>query len=207
MNENLGKNKKELVNQPDFFKISLVIYSVMAISGLEICYWGHRNFATLFTALEVSKWDALGLCTIGICVLTALFFGLKYFENFRKEKFEVARSLWEFSHKSLSWQKIVMLAVFSAFGEELFFRAGLQPYLGVWLTAALFSLTHLGASGMPNLLTFWGFCTSVVLGLMYQNISSFWLVFSVHFFINIVSLVEIKKIQTLFFQNVPLKNP
>ena len=37
---------------------------------------------------------------------------------------------------------IIFLSLCAGIGEELFFRAGIQPFLGVWWTAVFFVLLH-----------------------------------------------------------------
>jgi uncharacterized protein len=39
-------------------------------------------------------------------------------------------------------ERIIFISLCAGVGEELFFRAGLQPLLGLWLTSLLFVLIH-----------------------------------------------------------------
>jgi CAAX protease family protein len=39
---------------------------------------------------------------------------------------------------------LILVALLAGFGEELFFRATLQPMMGLWLTSLLFALAHTG---------------------------------------------------------------
>jgi membrane protease YdiL (CAAX protease family) len=41
---------------------------------------------------------------------------------------------------------LLLIALLAGFGEELFFRATLQPALGLWLTSLIFALGHTGIS-------------------------------------------------------------
>jgi membrane protease YdiL (CAAX protease family) len=41
-------------------------------------------------------------------------------------------------------REILTLALASAIGEELLFRGALQPWIGIWLQAAVFALLHIG---------------------------------------------------------------
>lgn len=54
---------------------------------------------------------------------------------------ELARALRPFA-RDLSGTGIVVVAVLSSVGEELLFRGLLQPWLGIWLQAALFGVLH-----------------------------------------------------------------
>lgn len=42
----------------------------------------------------------------------------------------------------LKWPDLVFLSLAAGVGEELLFRAGVQPYAGVWLTALVFVAVH-----------------------------------------------------------------
>lgn len=56
------------------------------------------------------------------------------------------------------------LAVLSGFAEELFFRGAVQPAAGLWLTAAIFGLVHLGPGKSGLLWACWAAALGVVLG-------------------------------------------
>jgi len=47
-----------------------------------------------------------------------------------------------FSGLDLSLEDIVYYSFCASVGEEIFFRAGIQPYLGIWLTAIVFIALH-----------------------------------------------------------------
>jgi membrane protease YdiL (CAAX protease family) len=42
----------------------------------------------------------------------------------------------------LSWIDIIFISLCAGFGEELLFRAAIQPLLGIWITAVLFVALH-----------------------------------------------------------------
>jgi membrane protease YdiL (CAAX protease family) len=42
----------------------------------------------------------------------------------------------------LKWPDLVFLSLAAGIGEEMLFRAGIQPYTGVWLTALIFVAVH-----------------------------------------------------------------
>jgi len=42
----------------------------------------------------------------------------------------------------LKWIDLIFLSAAAGIGEELFFRAGLQPFLGIWITSVLFIILH-----------------------------------------------------------------
>lgn len=45
-------------------------------------------------------------------------------------------------HLKLNVTKGILLSVCAGVGEELFFRAALQPYLGIWITSIFFVAIH-----------------------------------------------------------------
>jgi uncharacterized protein len=66
---------------------------------------------------------------------------------------------------------LLLIATLAGFGEELFFRATLQPALGLWLTALIFALGHTGISLKPAKLAFAGFvfAMGLLLGTIYER--------------------------------------
>lgn len=64
--------------------------------------------------------------------------------------------------------QIAILALTSALGEELFFRAALQPTLGLAATSVLFGVVHVAPNG--NWLTWavWASVMGLVFGLLYR---------------------------------------
>jgi membrane protease YdiL (CAAX protease family) len=76
----------------------------------------------------------------------------------------------------LSGRNPVWISLAAAIGEELLFRAALQPLLGVWITSLVFLLTHTPVYQFrkvngPTLVQAAGvFGASVALGLIYQYV-------------------------------------
>jgi membrane protease YdiL (CAAX protease family) len=66
---------------------------------------------------------------------------------------------------------MLLVALLAGFSEELFFRATLQPMLGLWLTSLLFALAHTGISLSPAKLAFavYVFAMGVLLGVLYEQ--------------------------------------
>lgn len=46
------------------------------------------------------------------------------------------------SQLDLNFASIIFLSLCAGIGEEIFFRAGMQPLLGLWLTSVIFVLLH-----------------------------------------------------------------
>lgn len=97
-----------------------------------------------------SLWDEL---TSGLPVYQQLFLGTglgllsawlalqvifsKFFKEHRRHYFRMISST-----IPLSWSVIIFLSLCAGLGEEIFFRAGLQPMLGLWLTSFVFVALH-----------------------------------------------------------------
>ncbi len=64
---------------------------------------------------------------------------------------------------------MVLVSLLAGFSEELFFRATLQPALGLWLAALVFALAHTGVSVSPAKLAFaaFVFVMGLLLGTLY----------------------------------------
>jgi membrane protease YdiL (CAAX protease family) len=81
-----------------------------------------------------------------------------------------------YSRLDLSGLNPVWISLAAAFGEELLFRAALQPLLGIWAASLIFLLAHAPAYrfrslGRPELIQAAGvFATSIFLGLIFQYI-------------------------------------
>lgn len=88
---------------------------------------------------------------------------------------------------------IIVVGLFAAIGEELFFRAMLQPifikwtgksWLGILIIAIIFSAIHMQFSGfLPRL------ALGLVLGYLYYYSRSIWVTIFFHFLFNTIQLV------------------
>lgn len=87
----------------------------------------------------------------------------------------------------LTVPRAVAVALLSGIGEELFFRVGLQPILGLWPTSLLFGLLHT-APGIRGW-AFFAFLGGVFFGLLYESTGSLWTPALAHAFVNGVQLV------------------
>ncbi|MBY5957963.1 CPBP family intramembrane metalloprotease [Membranicola marinus] len=60
--------------------------------------------------------------------------------RFFKEEMECYKGL--IDQLNLRFLDIIFLSLCAGIGEELFFRGGIQPFLGIWWTSILFVLLH-----------------------------------------------------------------
>lgn len=74
-----------------------------------------------------------GLITSGVALFII---SRRFFEQEKKYYYTLISKL------DLSLYGMVFLSLAAGISEEIFFRAGIQPFLGVWWTAILFVLLH-----------------------------------------------------------------
>ncbi len=86
---------------------------------------------------------------------------------------------------------VVMLALASGIGEELFFRAGAQPTLGWTITSILFGVVHVGPDRRFLPWTLWAVAMGFLLGAVYQSTGSILGPIVAHVLINGVNLAYI----------------
>jgi membrane protease YdiL (CAAX protease family) len=109
-----------------------------------------------------------------------------------------ARTIQSYARLDLRGLNPLWIAIAAAIGEEMLFRAALQPLMGVWIVSLLFLLTHMPMYGFRRLdgatlaqaaSVFGG---SVVLGLVFQYVG---LIASmlVHAWIDIVGLLIVRQ--------------
>ena len=114
-------------------KLSLVCYLPMILSGFWIAPPGVLSHSDLWPLLAGLAMAALlGLITVG-------------FSRWSTQRTHWGRQLQgEFQQilGSLESKHILLLALLSAFGEEILFRGVLHPRLGLLPTALLFALLH-----------------------------------------------------------------
>ena len=121
----------------------------------------------------------MGIATQLLCglVLSALAAVVSYVSFRLTAKSEAtANTITAYGRLDLSGLNPVWISLAAAIGEELLFRAALQPLLGVWITSLIFLLTHtpvyqfrrLNKATLVQAAGVFG--VSVVLGFIYQNV-------------------------------------
>jgi membrane protease YdiL (CAAX protease family) len=119
----------------------LVVYLGLAAAGLV---WtsvrGQPNPWRLPGPEEPHVWAGLAIgLALGLLIVFA--------SRLAVHRFEWARALHrEFRSllSPLTDAEIVVLAIASSVGEEMFFRGALMPVVGVWISSAVFALLHIG---------------------------------------------------------------
>jgi uncharacterized protein len=93
----------------------------------------------------------------------------------------------------ISTTGIVVLALLSAFGEELVFRGLLQPWLGVVLQALVFGVVHYLPGSSRWVWTVWATLVGLALGAIFQLTGSLIGPLAAHALINGLNLTYLKR--------------
>jgi membrane protease YdiL (CAAX protease family) len=108
-----------------------------------------------------------------------------------------ARTIASYQRLDLRGLNPLWIALAAAIGEEMLFRAALQPLLGLWITSLIFLVTHMPIYGFRRLdkaaltqaATVFG--GSLMLGLIFDHVG--WLAaMLVHLWIDIVGLLIVR---------------
>ncbi len=84
----------------------------------------------------------------------------------------------------LSRADVAMVAIFSGFGEELFFRGAMQPSIGLWFTSLIFGMAHVGPRRIYFVWGLWAFVMGLLLGAIFEATGVLWGPVLAHVWIN-----------------------
>ena len=93
----------------------------------------------------------------------------------------------------LKTSKIIILAAASGIGEEIFFRGGLQPILGIVITSILFGLIHFPFKKELIPWTMIAIAMGFVLGLLFTWTDSLIAPITTHFTINFCNILILNR--------------
>jgi uncharacterized protein len=116
--------------------VTLLIFPMPAFA---MRYWFYNE-----TPIDLLDLDCFNIKAIGLGLALGLFcaFAISWIseKDFVKDHFiDQKEQLLEFK---LNWRQYLFLSLCAGIGEELLFRLGVQPFLGVWPTAFLFIAIH-----------------------------------------------------------------
>jgi membrane protease YdiL (CAAX protease family) len=147
----------------------------------------------LFTRPAAPMWQLLvgqGLALLAAAASYALYRVSAHAES-------TAKTIATYARLDLRGLNPLWMALAAAVGEEMLFRAALQPLLGVWLTSLLFLVTHMPVYRMrrldrATLVQAAGiFGTSVALGFVFDYVGLL-AAMLVHLWIDIVGLLVVR---------------
>jgi membrane protease YdiL (CAAX protease family) len=113
-------------------------------------------------------------------------------------KFEWARRLHRWFRGLLGTmhaRDILVLALASSVGEELFFRGALVPWIGVWAGAAIFAVVHVGPGLRYLPWTATAFIVGLGLGFLFLEMGDLGGPIAAHFTINYLNLGYIVRVE------------
>lgn len=169
---------------------SSLFYLAMGVVGALVCYYHHHSLLKILAIPQ--DWGragylvSLGLLGAGVLLVLGYFFE-EYFVSFKS----LRRLLMQFMGQ-LPIIGGIYLALISAVGEEILFRGAIQPSAGLFVTAILFGLLHLGPSRGISAWSLWAFLAGMLLGWIYQQTQSLWPSMIAHAVVNAFSLIRFR---------------
>lgn len=95
---------------------------------------------------------------------------------------------------NLQWSDLLFLSLAAGIGEELLFRAGIQPFLGIWITAVIFVAIHGYLNPLDWKMSIYGILMVVIsggLGYLYAYVGLFAAMMA-HFLIDAILFARFK---------------
>jgi membrane protease YdiL (CAAX protease family) len=166
---------------------------VFCLLAAAIIWFTQDAPLALFTRPAAPMWQLVigqGLALLAAIASYALY-------RFSADAESTAKTIETYSRLDLRGLNPLWMALAAAVGEEMLFRAALQPLLGVWITSLLFLATHMPVYrfrrfDQATLVQAAGiFGTSVALGLVFQYVGLIAAVL-VHLWIDIVGLLVVR---------------
>ncbi len=167
-------------------------FYVLCTAVALVAMWQRDDLGRLIPAAGTWRWSldvgvglAVGLAMVGASRLATAHFG--WAERLAEEMRQIVGEL--------DRREIVALALWSGIGEEALFRGVLQPALGLWLSAAIFALLHIGPS--PRFLpwTAMAFGVGVIFGLLNEWLGCLLAPIIAHALVNLLNLDYLTRAQ------------
>jgi uncharacterized protein len=162
--------------RPDFpmTRRAVIIFSLAAtaifvlLAWVITVYFRQQSFNALFTTGQTYTAQIILGLLLGIVIAVPIILILLKASLFARLRDFIRGILDQIRPTGFD---MILVALLAGFGEELFFRATLQPMLGLWLTSLLFALAHTGVSLNPAKLAFAAFIfvMGLLLGALYEQ--------------------------------------
>ena len=178
------------MNPRSLIRMSATVYAVMAALGIGWAWFCGRANVTAHPSpwLSLDPWAAHAV-SIGLgLALAALTVG---FTRWAHHRYEWAKRLHAGFREivgALPGRAVVLLALTSSLGEEVFFRGGLQPSLGWLATSALFGLMHFPRDRRFLAWTPWALLIGLALGAIHEATGSLLGAWLAHFGLRLARL-------------------
>lgn len=177
-------------SSPKIVWLSLGVYAPLAVLGAGWAFWSHEGGlfehpAPWWTGPPLTRHAASGGLGVALAIIT-IFLSQRWVRAFAWAA-ELHLSFREILG-GLSPGAVLVLALASGIGEELFFRAAMQPSLGWVITSLIFGVVHLGPDRRFLPWTAWALAMGFLLGAIYEATGSMIGPILAHVTINAVNL-------------------
>ena len=146
---------------PRFVSIAAVFYGLLAVAAAVWC--GLRGIELPLLGPGPAAGLSLGLATAAATVALSLL-AYRLVPITRKLADELAPSLVDGADRT----GLVLVALFSGVGEEVFFRGAVQQEFGLVVASVAFGLAHVGPDRRYLLWTAWAVLAGGVFGLLFE---------------------------------------
>ena len=146
---------------PRFVSIAAVFYGLLAVAAAVWC--GLRGIELPLLGPRPAAGLSLGLATAAATVALSLL-AYRLVPITRKLADELAPSLVDGADRT----GLVLVALFSGVGEEVFFRGAVQQEFGLVVASVAFGLAHVGPDRRYLLWTAWAVLAGGVFGLLFE---------------------------------------
>ena len=189
--QNDASNETNSIEQMGNFVLSSsVFYVAMAGVGAMVSLYRHHSLPSILSLPHgaLAQAHILGLGLMGAAVLLIA----NYLFEVQFASYKIFRQVLMQMIGSATIPVALYLAFISALGEELLFRAALQPVLGLAGTALLFGLLHLGPQGSISIWTLWAIISGFMMGWIFDSTGNLWPALICHFLVNAVSMLTLR---------------
>lgn len=168
---------------------------VLCLVAVPIIHFSRHGLTVLFSQPMPPLWQLLG--GQGLALLAAAASYLLF--RLTADSESTARTVQIYGRLDLDGLNPVWIALCAAIGEEMLFRAALQPLLGLWIASVVFLVVHTPVyrfrrfDGATLAQVGGVFGAGLVLGLVYQYVGLL-AAMLVHAWIDIVGLVAVRSV-------------
>ncbi len=146
---------------PRFIRLAAVFYGILVVVAAVWC--GLRGIDLPVLGRSPAAGLLLGLATAAGTVTISLA-AYRLVPITRKLAEELAPTLVDGADRA----GLVLLALFSGIGEEVFFRGAVQQEFGILISSVAFGLAHIGPDRRFLIWTLWAVLAGVVFGVLFE---------------------------------------
>ena len=166
-------------------RLGIILGVAMIALGALIGILRGNDLLEMWFGNHIPLVDIGGGLLIGLSVGIFMWFMGKYVQGFHAIRRKLIETL---DFKALQWWHVIILSLWAAFPEEIFFRGALQPLLGIALVAVIFGALH----SVTRLYFIYATLAGLGLGLLVQWRGDLWMAIAAHFAVDFVGLGFLK---------------